>query len=53
MRSTAAAEIGNNQPQQLLDRATHLPAHPFVVTTGMRTLLLRGPLRDKRIEMNR
>ena len=52
MRSTPAGEAGNNQAQHLLDRATHLPAHSFVVTTKMRTLLPRSPLRDERIKMN-
>src|ERR1700694_1299056 len=51
MRSTAAAEVSNDQLQQLLDRATHLPAHPFVVTTGMPTVLLRSPLRHTRIHV--
>jgi hypothetical protein len=53
MRSSPAGETGNSQTQHLLDRAAHFPAHSFEVTTTMRALLPRGPLRDERIEMNR
>jgi hypothetical protein len=52
MRSTPAGETGNSQTQQLLDWATHLPAHSFEVATKMRALLPRSPLRDERIKMN-
>ncbi len=53
MRSTAAIELGNDQLQQLLDRATHLPAHSSWSSAGMPAVLLRGPPRHERIDMNR